>query len=108
MSESPLYVGRAVAALAADPNVLARNGQLCSSWELARNMGSPTPTAAGRTGARTRSTVGAPPGIRQHLFRTGTRLQLQWLNTLAARTYAFMTKVPVGGGGAADRSTPRP
>src|SRR5207247_918190 len=36
-SESPLFVGRAVAALAADPNVLARSGQLLSSWELARH-----------------------------------------------------------------------
>ena len=35
-SESPLYVGRAVAALAADPDVLERTGMLYSSWELAR------------------------------------------------------------------------
>src|SRR4030095_1760552 len=28
-SETPLFVGRAVAALAADPNALERNGQLC-------------------------------------------------------------------------------
>jgi hypothetical protein len=38
-SESPLFVGRAVAALAADPGVLARSGQLLSSWELAREYG---------------------------------------------------------------------
>src|SRR5262249_540752 len=38
-SESPLFVGRAVAALAADPNVLARTGQLTSSWELSRDYG---------------------------------------------------------------------
>ena len=35
-SESPLFVGRAVAALAGDPNVLEQTGQLLSSWELAR------------------------------------------------------------------------
>ena len=35
-SESPLFVGRAVAALAQDPNVLDRSGQLLSSWELSR------------------------------------------------------------------------
>jgi NAD(P)-dependent dehydrogenase (short-subunit alcohol dehydrogenase family) len=35
-SESPLFVGRGVAALAQDENVLARTGQLLSSWELAR------------------------------------------------------------------------
>ena len=36
-SESPLFVGRAVAALAADPNVQDRTGMLLSSWELARD-----------------------------------------------------------------------
>ena len=36
MSESPLFVGRAVAAFAADPKRLALTGQLLSSWELAR------------------------------------------------------------------------
>jgi NAD(P)-dependent dehydrogenase (short-subunit alcohol dehydrogenase family) len=35
-SESPLFVGRAVAALAADPNVLMKSGELTSSWELSR------------------------------------------------------------------------
>lgn len=35
-SETPLFVGRAVAALAADPNVLKKSGELCSSWELSR------------------------------------------------------------------------
>ena len=38
-SESPLYVGRAVAALAADARMLARTGQLWSSWELSRDYG---------------------------------------------------------------------
>jgi len=35
-SESPLFVGRAVAALAADPALLDRSGGLFSSWELAQ------------------------------------------------------------------------
>ncbi len=38
-SESPLFVGRAVAALAADRKVLARSGGLTSSWELGREHG---------------------------------------------------------------------
>ena len=38
-SESPLFVGRAVAALAADPKVLERSGDVLSSWELARSYG---------------------------------------------------------------------
>jgi NAD(P)-dependent dehydrogenase (short-subunit alcohol dehydrogenase family) len=38
-SESPLFIGRAVAALARDTKVLARSGDLCSSWEVAREYG---------------------------------------------------------------------
>ena len=38
-SESPLFVGRAVAALAADPRILDRSGHILSSWELAREYG---------------------------------------------------------------------
>jgi NAD(P)-dependent dehydrogenase (short-subunit alcohol dehydrogenase family) len=38
-SESPLFVGRAVASLAQDPDVLARSGDVYSSWDLARDYG---------------------------------------------------------------------
>jgi NAD(P)-dependent dehydrogenase (short-subunit alcohol dehydrogenase family) len=38
-SESPLFVGRAVAALAADPNVFKRSGDVTSSWDVAREFG---------------------------------------------------------------------
>src|SRR5918996_6054492 len=38
-SESPLFVGRAIAVLAADANVQARTGMLFGSWELAREYG---------------------------------------------------------------------
>ncbi|MGK4004858.1 SDR family oxidoreductase [Sorangium sp. So ce1036] len=38
-SETPYYVGRAVAALAADPNVAAKAGRVFSSWDLAREYG---------------------------------------------------------------------
>jgi hypothetical protein len=38
-SESPLFIGRAIAALALDRNVLFRSGDVTSSWELAREYG---------------------------------------------------------------------
>jgi NAD(P)-dependent dehydrogenase (short-subunit alcohol dehydrogenase family) len=38
-SETPRFVGRAVAALAADPDVARWSGQALSSWELAREYG---------------------------------------------------------------------
>ncbi|GAA4603251.1 NAD(P)-dependent dehydrogenase (short-subunit alcohol dehydrogenase family) [Actinoplanes octamycinicus] len=38
-SETPHYVGRAVAALAADPAVSKRSGQVLTSWDLAEEYG---------------------------------------------------------------------
>ncbi|WP_420449536.1 SDR family oxidoreductase [Candidatus Palauibacter sp.] len=38
-SETPCYVGRAIAALAADPNVAEKSGGLFSSWSLAKEYG---------------------------------------------------------------------
>ena len=38
-SESPLYVGRAVVALASDPQVSTKNGRVFSSWDLAEEYG---------------------------------------------------------------------
>jgi len=38
-SETPLYVGRAIAALAADPNVHRKSGRVLASWTLAKEYG---------------------------------------------------------------------
>lgn len=38
-SETPFFVGRAVAALAADPDVFAKSGSALSSWKLAEEYG---------------------------------------------------------------------
>ena len=38
-SETPRYLGRAVAALAADPDVLARSGRALATWDLYREYG---------------------------------------------------------------------
>jgi NAD(P)-dependent dehydrogenase (short-subunit alcohol dehydrogenase family) len=38
-SETPLFVGRCVAALAADPDVRVRNGRVFASWDLAVDYG---------------------------------------------------------------------
>ena len=39
VSESPMYVGRAVVALASDPKVNEKSGRVFSSWALAREYG---------------------------------------------------------------------
>jgi hypothetical protein len=38
-SETPLLVGRCVAALAADPQVSRKNGRVFASWDLAEEYG---------------------------------------------------------------------
>jgi NAD(P)-dependent dehydrogenase (short-subunit alcohol dehydrogenase family) len=38
-SETPYYLGRAVVALASDPQVHARSGQVLATWDLARQYG---------------------------------------------------------------------
>jgi NAD(P)-dependent dehydrogenase (short-subunit alcohol dehydrogenase family) len=38
-SESPLFVGRGIAALAADPDVAAKNGRVYASWDLGEEYG---------------------------------------------------------------------
>ena len=39
VSETPLYVGRAVAALAADPHIIRKSGRVFSSWNLSTEYG---------------------------------------------------------------------
>jgi NAD(P)-dependent dehydrogenase (short-subunit alcohol dehydrogenase family) len=93
-SESPLFVGRAVAALAQDPRILDRSGQLLSSWQLSREYG--FTDYDGRRPDWGRLAIdfsGLPPALVE-TFRTGARLQLEWLATVAARTREFLRKIP--------------
>jgi NAD(P)-dependent dehydrogenase (short-subunit alcohol dehydrogenase family) len=93
-SETPLFVGRAVAALAADPNVIARSGQLQSSWELAREYGF---TDADGTrpdwGAHQIDWSRHPPAFVDY-FRNGAAMQLRWLETVAERTRRYLATLP--------------
>ena len=93
-SESPLFVGRAVASLAADPNVKARTGMLFSSWELAHDY--QFNDYDGRRpdwGSHAIDFSMFPPSFIEY-FRTGTDLQIRWLTTLLARAKQFRAKIP--------------
>jgi NAD(P)-dependent dehydrogenase (short-subunit alcohol dehydrogenase family) len=93
-SESPLFVGRAIAALASDPDVLKQTGQLLSSWELSRKYR--FTDYDGRRpdwGEHTIDWSVLPPALIQ-VFAAGTELQLAWLTTLANRTRQFMQRLP--------------
>ena len=94
-SESPLFVGRAIAALAADPKMRERTGMLFGSWELARDYG--VSDYDGRRPDWSRHTIDfsvLPPELTE-LFRRGTDLEIRWLSTLATRTRKFKTKIPI-------------
>ena len=93
-SESPLFVGRAVAALAADPNVQDRSGTLCSSWELARDYGFTDYDGRRPDWGRHKIDFSVLPQTWIDLFRTGADLERTWLTTLAARTKRFSSKIP--------------
>jgi len=94
VSESPLFVGRAIAALAADPKLLNRTGMLVSSWELSREYGFVDYDGRRPDWGRHKIDFSVLPRTLTDLFRTRTRLEVEWLSTVAARTRKFMTKIP--------------
>jgi hypothetical protein len=96
-SETPLFVGRAVAALAADPHVIERSGQLYSSWELAKDYGF-TDADGSRPdwGSHAIDWTGFPPDFMDY-FRNGGAMQLKWLEALTERTRQFVAKIPGSG-----------
>ena len=93
-SESPLFVGRAIAALAADPKVQDRTGMLFSSWELARDYGFTDYDGRRPDWGRHKIDFSVLPPEMIDLFRTGTDLEARWLATLVARTRKFRRKIP--------------
>jgi NAD(P)-dependent dehydrogenase (short-subunit alcohol dehydrogenase family) len=93
-SESPLFVGRAVVALAGDPAILDRSGQLLSSWELGREYG--ITDADGRQpdwGASKLDFSQHPQQLLQ-LLRTGSEIQLRWLSEVERKTKHFFAQLP--------------
>ena len=93
-SESPLFVGRAVAALAQDPKVLDRSGQLLSSWQLSREYKFTDYDGRRPDWGRLAIDFSVLPPQLVDMFRTGTQLQLKWLNTVAQHTREFLAKIP--------------
>lgn len=88
-SETPLFVGRAVAALAADPAVMDATGQLASSWELSRKYGFTDEDGRRPDWGALKIDYSQLPGSMIDMFRDGTELQLEWLNALLLRTKRF-------------------
>jgi NAD(P)-dependent dehydrogenase (short-subunit alcohol dehydrogenase family) len=93
-SESPLFIGRAIAALAADPNVHERTGMLLSSWEIGREYKLSDHDGRRPDWGRLKIDFSTLPPEWVDLFRRGTDLEIRWLSTLAARTKGFKKKFP--------------
>jgi NAD(P)-dependent dehydrogenase (short-subunit alcohol dehydrogenase family) len=93
-SESPLFVGRAIAALAADPKVRERTGMLFGSWELGRDYKLSDYDGRRPDWGRHKIDFSVLPPAWVDLFRTGSEMERKWLTTLARRTRKFRTKIP--------------
>jgi NAD(P)-dependent dehydrogenase (short-subunit alcohol dehydrogenase family) len=95
-SESPLFVGRAVVALAQDPHVMKRSGHLVSSWELGREYG--FTDVDGRRpdwGAKDLDFSVVPEALRA-LILDGLQFQREWLNVLSIRTEQYLARWSAG------------
>ncbi len=91
-SESPLFVGRAIAALAQDPDVMTRSGHLLSSWELGREYR--FTDVDGRRpdwGSKDVDFSVVPEAVRA-LILDGLEFQRGWLRTLSTRTENCLAK----------------
>jgi NAD(P)-dependent dehydrogenase (short-subunit alcohol dehydrogenase family) len=89
-SETPLFVGRAVAALAGDANVLDRSGHLFSSWELARHYGFSDADGRRPDWGAFEPDFSAHPAELMELIVKGFELQLDWLKQLTTRTEHYL------------------
>jgi NAD(P)-dependent dehydrogenase (short-subunit alcohol dehydrogenase family) len=93
-SESPLFVGRAVAALAGDRRVLDRTGQLCSSWELAREYRFNDANGSRPDWGAVDIDFSRHPPLLIERIRTGGEIQVEWLNAVSKRTKRFLKQLP--------------
>jgi NAD(P)-dependent dehydrogenase (short-subunit alcohol dehydrogenase family) len=86
-SESPLFIGRAVAALAQDPNVFDRTGDLTSSWELGREYG--FTDADGSRPDWGENWVRIMPSM--PWLEEGLQRQIDWLDRISNRAKSYST-----------------
>jgi NAD(P)-dependent dehydrogenase (short-subunit alcohol dehydrogenase family) len=93
-SESPLFVGRAVAALAADERILAKTGQLLSSWDLAREYGFTDEDGRRPDWGALKIDFSGEAAFLLDYMRTGARIQLDWLDRVRRKTEQFLGQLP--------------
>jgi hypothetical protein len=92
-SESPLLVGRAIVALARDPDVMRWSGHLTSSWEVASTYGLVDHDGNNPDWATSWRTV----MVEQPAMRTGTERQVEWLERVAGRLRGYLGNAGTSG-----------
>jgi len=90
-SESPQFVGRAIVALAEDPAILERTGQLFSSWEVAREYGLTDIDGRRPDWGKLDVDYSEVPQWLIEAMTDGIQVQAAWLELLADRTRSFET-----------------
>jgi NAD(P)-dependent dehydrogenase (short-subunit alcohol dehydrogenase family) len=93
-SETPLFLGRGVAALAADPKLLEQSGQLISSWELARRYGLTDADGRRPDWGAAAIDFSAHPKSLLEMFRTGSEMQIQWLRRTSENGERLLRQLP--------------
>ena len=93
-SESPLFVGRAVVALAADPAILKRSGGLLSSWEIGREFRFKDADGRRPDWGTIQIDFSKHPEQLLGLMKTTSEIQLRWLSALTRKTKHFLTQLP--------------
>lgn len=88
-SESPLFIGRAVAALAGDPEILEQSGQLLSSWEVGSKYHLTDVDGRRPDWGKAAIDFSQVPEWLLQIMKTGAEIQLQWLSNLTKRTRRF-------------------
>jgi NAD(P)-dependent dehydrogenase (short-subunit alcohol dehydrogenase family) len=87
-SETPLFIGRAVAALAAAPDLLARSGDLTSSWEVAREFGFTDVDGRAVDWGKQWQKLSGEPAF--SWLREGMERQIAFLDRVARRTESYL------------------
>ena len=108
ITESPEYLGRAVRALAEDPNIMNKSGQLYTVGDLAREYG--FTDIDGRQPAAFRfptasTATEAPPGVRQRL---SVQCRLAVMRTKSHILWSFLLCGPLAGLASAAQTVTQP
>jgi len=97
-SETPLFLGRGIAALAADPELLDHSGQLFSSWALGRKYGVTDIDGRRPDWAAHEMDFSRHPKSLVERLRTGSEMQIRFLRETADRSEHLLRQLSASAG----------